>query len=83
MKTIPTFLATMVVATWLFMIGFAAGFEHELATDPTLTREHPDAALAGLTMGVSAVAAVLVIAASVRLTKALVRARSREMHAAL
>jgi hypothetical protein len=82
MKRIPPFLATMIVASWLFMIGFAAGFEYELATDPTLTREHPDAMVAGLTMGIGAVGAVLVIAAAVRLTKTLVRARSSEARAA-
>ncbi|MGW9629436.1 hypothetical protein ACWGST_01940 [Agromyces sp. NPDC055520] len=82
MRRIPPFLATMLVASWLFMIGFAAGFEHELATNPTLTREHPDAVVAGLTMGVGAVVAVLVIGASVRLTKSLVKARSREARTA-
>ena len=83
MRRIPPFLATMVVATWLFMIGFAAGFESELATHPTLTPEHPDVLIAGLTMGIGAVAATLVIAASLRLTKMLVRARSGEARTAL
>lgn len=83
MRRIPPFLATMIVATWLFMIGFAAGFESELTTHPTLTREHPDALMAGITMGIGAVCAALVIAASVRLTKMLVRARSGKAHAAL
>ncbi|MFC9560697.1 hypothetical protein [Agromyces sp. NPDC056965] len=83
MRRIPPFLATTIVASWLFMIGFAAGFESELATHPTLTREHPDVLHAGLTMGISAVCAMLVIVASVRLTKMLVRARSGGAHAAL
>lgn len=83
MRSIPTFLATMVVATWLFMIGFAAGFESELAAHPTLTREHPDALVAGLAMGASAVGAMLVIVACVRVAKTLVRARSGKAHAAL
>ena len=46
-------------------------------------REHPDALMAGVTMGIGAVCAALVIAASVRLTKMLVRARSGKAHAAL
>jgi hypothetical protein len=83
MKRVPTFLATMVVASWLFMIGFAAGFESELAAHPTLTGDHPDALVAGLTMGICAVGAMLVIVASVRVAKALVRARSVEVPRAL
>ncbi|WP_139415400.1 hypothetical protein [Agromyces laixinhei] len=82
MRRITPFFATMIVASWLFVIGFAVGFEGELAADPALTREHPDALFAGLAMGLGAVGAALVIVAGVRLTTALVRTRSDKAHAA-
>lgn len=78
MRRIAPIFATLIVASWLFMIGFAVGFESELASRPALTREHPDAALAGLTAGAMTVVVALVITACVLLARAAIRAqRSR------
>ncbi|HET6672578.1 MAG TPA: hypothetical protein VFG92_04310 [Agromyces sp.] len=69
MRRITPFFATMIVASWLFIIGFAIGFESELAGNPALPNAHSDAALTGLTAGLATLGAALVIAVGVRLTQ--------------
>lgn len=82
MRRITPFFATMIVASWLFIIGFAIGFESALASDAALPGAHSDAALAGLTAGFATLGAALVIAVGVRLTQAVRAQRSRSTRTA-
>lgn len=77
MRRITPFFATMIVASWLFIIGFAVGFESALAGNPALPGAHSDAALAGLTAGFATLGAALVIAVGVRLMQAVRAQRTR------
>ena len=77
MRRITPFFATMIVASWLFIIGFAIGFESALAGDAALSGAHSDAASAGLTAGFATVGAALVIAAGIRLTQVVRAQRQR------
>ena len=77
MRRITPFFATMIVATWLFIIGFAIGFESALAGDAAVAGAHSDAALAGLMAGFATVGGALVIAAGVRLTQVVRAQRQR------
>ncbi|HET8779027.1 MAG TPA: hypothetical protein VFM66_03060 [Agromyces sp.] len=76
MRRITPFFATMIVASWLFIIGFAVGFESALAGDAALPGAHSDATLAGLTAGLATLGAALLIAVGVRLTQVVRAQRS-------
>lgn len=82
MRRITPFFATMIVASWLFIIGFAIGFESTPAGDPALPGAHSDATLAGLTAGLATLGAALVITVGVRLTQAVRAQRSRSTRTA-
>jgi hypothetical protein len=77
MRRITPLFATMIIASWLFIIGFAVGFESALAGDNALPGAHSDATLAGLTAGFATLGAALMIAIGVRLTQAVRAQRSR------
>lgn len=81
MRRITPFFATMIVASWLFIIGFAVGFENALG-DAALPGAHSDATLAGLTAGFATVGAALVIAGGVRLARAVRAQRMRSQRTA-
>lgn len=82
MRRITPFFATMIVASWLFIIGFAVGFENALAGDGALPGAHSDAALTGLTAGFATIGAALVIAAGVQLTRVVRAQRMRSTRTA-
>jgi hypothetical protein len=82
MRRITPFFATMIVASWLFIIGFAIGFENALAGDPALSGAHSDATLAGLTAGLATLGAALLIAVGVRLTRSVRAQRTRSTRTA-
>lgn len=58
MRRIGVIPGAAIVATWVFMIGFAVGFESELASNPALTSDHWSATATGLMIGAAAVAGV-------------------------
>ncbi|MFK4731432.1 hypothetical protein ROT00_17220 [Agromyces mediolanus] len=77
MRRIGIVPATIIVATWLFIIGFAFGYLGRL--DSGATPATDGAALAGLLTGAAAVAIAAATLVAVRLVRTAARAvRSRD-----
>ncbi|GAA1770392.1 hypothetical protein [Agromyces humatus] len=55
MRKIPPIPAAIIVASWVFGLGFIVGFEGELASNPTLAPAYAEAVVSGLLIGAAAV----------------------------
>ncbi|MCD2443532.1 hypothetical protein LQ757_14720 [Agromyces sp. SYSU K20354] len=56
MRKIGPIPAAVIVASWVFGLGFAFGFEGELASNPELAPAYAEAVASGLAIGAVAVA---------------------------
>ncbi|GAA1808730.1 hypothetical protein [Agromyces neolithicus] len=56
MRKIGVIPGTVIVATWVFVIGFAFGFESALASSAGLAADHVSATATGIMIGAIAVA---------------------------